>query len=158
METLPGTWREPHRDVRISFPQAIAEWAEASIPILEEVARSYNSHITYSDLASRVMEETGIRTGELLTNFSGKRLNRVIHICLDRGLPALSSLVVTASDGTVGSGFNEVAKARSHAFSEGKSYESVYAGDTRTENPLQFVELRGFEPLTSSMRTKRSTN
>ncbi|CAH0136240.1 hypothetical protein SRABI26_00353 [Arthrobacter sp. Bi26] len=81
------------------------------IPITEEVARTCNSHIIYSDLASGVMEETAIRTGQLLTNFSGKLLNRVIHICLDRGLPALSSLVVTASDGTRGSGFNEVLRA-----------------------------------------------
>jgi hypothetical protein len=32
------------------------------------------------------------------------------------------------------------------------------AGKYRPDQTAIFVELRGFEPLTSSMRTKRSTN
>jgi hypothetical protein len=39
-----------------------------------------------------------------------------------------------------------------------KCYESVYSGVPMTHKPLLFVELRRFELLTSSMRTKRSTN
>jgi hypothetical protein len=109
--TLPGTWREPHRNVKIPFPQALKEWAEASIPMLEEVAGTYGDYITYSELASRVVDATGIHTGQLLTNWSGKFLNQVIYICIDRGLPSLSSLVVTAADGTVGSGFDEALRA-----------------------------------------------
>ncbi|SDM03031.1 hypothetical protein [Arthrobacter sp. ok362] len=111
MSALPGTWREPHRDVKIPFPQALQEWAEASVPMLEGVARNYGGYITYSELASRLVDATGIHTGQLLSNWSGKLLNQVIHLCLERGLPALSSLVVHATDGMVGSGFDHVPRA-----------------------------------------------
>jgi hypothetical protein len=79
--------------------------------MLEYVARSYGGYITYSELASRLVDSTGIRTGQLLSNWSGKLLNQVIHLCLERGLPALSSLVVHATYGMVGSGFDEVLRA-----------------------------------------------
>lgn len=113
MTTLPGTWREPHRDVKIPFEQALREWSEESATILEDVARTYGGYITYSELASRLNKATGIHTGQLLSNWSGKLLNRVIHVCLERGLPALSALVVHASDGTVGKGFGEALRAAS---------------------------------------------
>lgn len=108
---LPGTWREPHRDVLIPFPEALREWTAAAVPMLEDVARTYGGYITYSELASRLVDVTGIHTGQLLSNWSGKLLNQVIRLCLERDLPALSSLVVTASDGTVGSGFDAVLRA-----------------------------------------------
>lgn len=111
MPDLPGTWREPHRDVQIPFPQALTEWAEASVPMLEGVARTYGGVITYSELASRLFDATGIHTRVLVQNFSSRLLNRVIHICLELGLPSLSSLVVHATDGMVGSGFDEALRA-----------------------------------------------
>jgi hypothetical protein len=45
-----------------------------------------------------------------------------------------------------------------HHKSDPKCYQSVYPGMSMAGKPLQTVELRGFELLTSSMRTKRSTN
>jgi hypothetical protein len=45
MTTLLGTWREPHRDVKIPFKEALTEWAEASVPMLEDVARTYGGYI-----------------------------------------------------------------------------------------------------------------
>jgi hypothetical protein len=39
-----------------------------------------------------------------------------------------------------------------------KCYQSVYSEGATEPNPLKTVELRRFELLTSSMRTKRSTN
>ncbi|MET4144105.1 hypothetical protein [Arthrobacter sp. UYCo732] len=111
MTTLPGTWREPHRDIPVPFPEALQEWAEKSVEVLEDVARTYGGHITYTQLGSRLFDETGIRTNALLTRWSGKLLNQVIHLCLERKLPALSSLVVYSTDGTVGAGFTEVLRA-----------------------------------------------
>jgi hypothetical protein len=111
MPDLPGTWREPHRDVKIPFPQALQEWADAAIPVLIEVAGTYGGHITYSKLASRLFEETGIHTRTLLTRWSGPLLNKVIHHCLENRMPALSSLVVYVADETVGPGFDEVLRA-----------------------------------------------
>lgn len=108
MPDLPGTWQEPHRDVEFPFSQALDSWAEASVPVLEEVARRYGSYITYKDLAAKVFDSTGIRTRMLVQNLSSRLLNRVIRLCNERGLPALSSLVVHATDGMVGSGFDAV--------------------------------------------------
>jgi len=111
MPDLPNTWRDPHRQVEIPFPQALDEWAETSVPVLKDVARTYGGYITYSQLASRFFDETRIHTTGLLTRWSGRLLNRVIHLCLEQKLPALSSLVIHASDGMVGSGFDEVLRA-----------------------------------------------
>jgi hypothetical protein len=108
---LPGTWREPHRDAEIPFPLAIEEWAAASVEVLEQVAEAYGSCITYKSLAERVFDSTGIHTRMLVQNLSARLLNRVIHICLEKKLPALSALVVHAADGMVGSGFDEVLRA-----------------------------------------------
>lgn len=109
--TLPGTWREPYGDVEVAFAQAIEVWAQAAVPVLEDVARTFGGYITYKDLAARVFDATGIHTRMLVQNMSARLLNRVLRICLERGLPALTSLVVTATDGTVGSGFDEVLRA-----------------------------------------------
>jgi hypothetical protein len=109
--TLPGTWREPHRNVEIPFPQAIDEWADAAVLVLEDVATTYGAHITYKELATRLFDATGIHTRMLVQNMSARLLNRVIHLCLEQNRPALSSLVVTATDGTVGAGFDEVLRA-----------------------------------------------
>lgn len=111
MATLPSTWREPHRDVEVPFPQALEAWVGQSIPVLIDVAGTYGGYITYSELASRLFDATGYHTRTLVTRWSGRLLNRVIHHCLEHTLPALSSLVVYAADGTVGPGFDEVLRA-----------------------------------------------
>lgn len=93
------------------FQQDIENWAQAAVPVLQEVAGTYGSFISYKELATRVFDETGTSTRMLVPNFSSRLLNRVIHICLEKELPALSSLVVSATDGTVGSGFDAVLRA-----------------------------------------------
>lgn len=98
----------PPRDNDVPFSQALDAWAEASVPVLEDVARTYGSHITYKELAARVFESTGIHTKMLVRDLSSRLLNKVIRICNERGLPALSSLVVHSTDGMVGSGFDAV--------------------------------------------------
>ncbi len=91
-----------------AFQQSINGWAQAAVPVLQEVAGTFGGHITYKGLATRVFEITGRSTEMLVQNLSSKLLNKVIHICLERNLPALSSLVVSATDGTVGTGFDAV--------------------------------------------------
>lgn len=107
MSELPGTWREPHREMGIPRSVAVKEWSEAAIPILEEVASVYGGYIRYKDLAEMLQDRTGLRTTTLLVNWIGKPLEGVIRYCLERDLPALSALVVHATDGRVGEGFNE---------------------------------------------------
>lgn len=81
------------------------------MPVLQDVARTYGNYITYKALANRVFDITGVRTDMLVQNLSSKLLNRVILICRERNLPALTSLVVAATDGTVGPGFDAVLRA-----------------------------------------------
>ena len=111
MPDLPWTWREPHRNVEIPFPQAIEEWAQAAVPVLEDVARTYSAYISYKELAARLFDATGIHTRMLVQNLSARLLNRVIHLCLKRHLPALSAMVFHATEGMIGAGFGEVLRA-----------------------------------------------
>jgi hypothetical protein len=90
------------------FQDSLDGWAEAAVPVLQEVAGTYGNYITYGGLATRVFDITGVRTDMLVQNLSSKLLDRVIRICRERSLPALSSLVVSATDGTVGTGFDAV--------------------------------------------------
>ncbi|MBG0739045.1 hypothetical protein IV500_06475 [Paeniglutamicibacter antarcticus] len=94
--------------MKIPFETAIKEWAAAAVLVLEDVAGTYGGYITYAGLTTWVFDETRIYTLMLLPNLSSRLLNRVIRICHERDLPALSSLVVNATDGMVGSGFDEV--------------------------------------------------
>ncbi|MCH6471546.1 hypothetical protein [Sinomonas terrae] len=91
-----------------TFEQNLNEWAAAAVPILEGVTGDYGAYITYGELRDRIFDETRIRTDMLMPNFSSRLLNKVIHLGNERGLPQLTSLVVHASDGKVGEGFDEV--------------------------------------------------
>lgn len=86
----------------------MALWAVAAIPVLEEVASTFGGYITYKALKERVIAETDVQSNQQLNFWSSTMLNRVIQLCQERNLPPLSSLVVNAGDGMVGSGFNEV--------------------------------------------------
>lgn len=108
MPDLPGTPGEPSRNDETPFQQDIEKWAQAAIPVLQEVAGTYGGFITYKALATRVFEATETSTRMLVPNFSSRLLSRVIHLCLEKDLPALSSLVVSAADGAVGTGFDAV--------------------------------------------------
>lgn len=103
----PGVWREPHRDVKFPYQDALQLWADAAIPVLENVASQYNGYIFYKDLQERLFTETGVHTTIQLPNWIGKPLGAVLHHCHERGLPALSALVVRSGSGMVGEGFNE---------------------------------------------------
>lgn len=109
-----ATWREPNRDDKVPFSQALEEWAEAAVPVLEDVARTYPAHITYAQLRDRVFGATGVRTTNQLQNWIGDMLNRVIQLGNSRALPPLTSLVVHSTDGMVGVGFGAVLRAAGH--------------------------------------------
>ncbi|WP_415853645.1 hypothetical protein [Sinomonas sp. G460-2] len=108
---MPGTTQGSDGEAGAPFQQALNQWAEAAVPVLEDVARTYPAHITYSELRDRVFEATGVRTGSHVRNWIGKVLYRVIRLGNERGLPPLTSLVVRVSDGMVGEGFDAVLRA-----------------------------------------------
>lgn len=111
MPDLPGAETAPLISDETPFQQDIEKWAQAAVPVLQAVAGTYGNFITYKNLVTLVFEETQTSTRMIVPNFSSRLLNRVIHICLEKNLPALSSLVVSATDGTVGSGFDAVLRA-----------------------------------------------
>lgn len=111
MGSLPNTWREPDREIEVPLSQAIEEWAEAAIPILEDIARTYPGHISYATLLDRAMDATGVRTALHVRRVASRLLNRVIVVGNGRGLPPLTALVVHAADGMVGVGFDAVLRA-----------------------------------------------
>lgn len=100
----PGTWRDDERDVPYPMKGAKEEWAAVARPILERVAGSYQSTITYQELAQQVQDETGIRTRMLVHYWIGEVLGRVARQCHAEGLPLLSSLCVNA-EGSVGESY-----------------------------------------------------
>ncbi len=101
----PGTYRASD-GFRVDFPDAIAAWTTAALPVLERVARSYHATITYKELGDEVQQVTGIHTRMLLMNWIGQVLGGVSRVSHRRGQPMLSSLCVH-SDGTVGVGYSE---------------------------------------------------
>lgn len=111
MPDLTASLREPLRDDETAFQRDIERWAQAAVPVLQDVAGTYGNFIAYKALATRVFDATQASTRMLVPNFSSRLLNRVIQICLERDLPPLTSLVVSATDGTVGAGFDAVLRA-----------------------------------------------
>lgn len=91
----------------VSMNDALDAWEPIAIEVLTETAKKYNGFVTYSELSNAVQTRSGIGHKGLLTNWIGGLLQRVIHHCLDQGIPHLSALCVTA-DGTVGSGYSNV--------------------------------------------------
>ena len=103
---LPGTWQEPHRDVPFPPPEARRLWTEQAILKLESVASTYGGYITYQALGDHLFETTRVRTTNFLPRWITYPLFDVLDHCEERGLPAITALVVRKGSGMVGPGFN----------------------------------------------------
>lgn len=103
---LPGTWREPHREVPFDPHEARTLWKEEAILKLESVASTYGAYITYQDLGSHLFETTQVRTTNFLPRWIRHPLYDVLDYCDEHGLPAITALVVQKSFGMVGPGFS----------------------------------------------------
>jgi hypothetical protein len=55
----PGTYRVSDGS-RVEFAAAVAAWTAAAVPVLEQVARTYNATISYKELGDEVQQATGI--------------------------------------------------------------------------------------------------
>ncbi|MHC5559277.1 hypothetical protein [Kocuria sp. U4B] len=103
-----GMVHQPGTKTRGELPhqQKLHIWAEEAVRILsEEVATEYGGYITYTQLAERVVENTGRTTKMQQRYWIGNVLGKVLQRCRRRRLPALSALVVRADTGMVGEGF-----------------------------------------------------
>ncbi|OEV32526.1 hypothetical protein HS99_0017170 [Kitasatospora aureofaciens] len=83
-------------------------WTRAAYPALVEVARRYHAVITYAELAEAVQQASGVRTSINQRHWIGKVLALVVREAHRRGDPPLTSLVVHAADGMVGTGYQDV--------------------------------------------------
>src|SRR4051794_9045691 len=105
MAKNPGTWHDSDPKTKVDWDVAVKAWVQATQPILERVAATYGSSITYERLADQLFDQTGYRTRMLLSNWIGKVLGDVQTATLADGKPPLTSLVVRAATGGVGKGY-----------------------------------------------------
>lgn len=88
----------------------MTSWIPIAHEVLTEVAGKYNRTITYSELTEIVQERSGIRTNMLISNWSGKLLERVARRTAEGEEPPLTSLCVH-QDGTIGEGYFRAPKS-----------------------------------------------
>ena len=106
MVETPGTWHDSDPTRKAAWPVARRAWVQATEPILEKVAATYGSSITYEQLAQQLFDETGYRTRMLLGQWIGRQVLGPVQVAtLTEGKPPLSSLVVRAGTGGVGDGY-----------------------------------------------------
>jgi hypothetical protein len=98
-----GTTRRASDGSPVEWREAIRAWAQVGRPVLERVAQSYGSYVTYQEMAELVQEAAGITTGVPFRHWIGAVLGELSR--LERpDEPLLTSLVVSA-DGTIGDGY-----------------------------------------------------
>ena len=101
--------------------------------VLVGVARTFPGLITYKTLSDQIQESSGLRTEMGLQNWIGQLLSRVVHEAHRRGEPALTALVVHASDGMVGKGYAEVLSVAGEAPVEDENAREQHAAAARFE-------------------------
>ena len=96
----------------LSQAEAQKEWVSIGREVLIAVARRRDLTISYSDFASVIQNESGVRTTKPLPQWIGGVLDLIGLECASSGEPLLSALCVRR-DGSIGQGF-------------ARQYEQVY--------------------------------
>ena len=104
---VPGPWRVSD-GTPIAFSEAKEAWAQVAYDVLVATARRYGDYITYSELARRVLSESGIGYRPHQRNWIGKVLGVVAKRCVTSGEPPLSALCVSSDTERVGVGYEYV--------------------------------------------------
>ncbi|MHA7191098.1 hypothetical protein ACX80N_12490 [Arthrobacter sp. MDT2-16] len=107
--------------------------ARAAVLVLQEVASRYNGYITYGVLKDQVGVLIHRPSNQLVNNWADRVLNRVIQICEADGHPQLTALVVRASDGGVGEGFNAILERSGRPRIDDPQQLEVVAAEERLE-------------------------
>ncbi|MEV7599048.1 hypothetical protein AB0O91_16860 [Kitasatospora sp. NPDC089797] len=102
-----GYWRDADGSA-VAVSQAHIVWTRAAYPALVDVAGRYHAVITYAELAEAVQQASGVRTSVNQRHWIGKVLALVVREAHRRGDPPLTALVVHATDGMVGAGYQDV--------------------------------------------------
>ena len=88
----------------LSQAEAEREWIPIGREILIAVARRQDLTISYSDFASMIQNESGVRTTKPLPQWIGWVLDLIGLECASSGEPLLSALCIRR-DGSIGPGF-----------------------------------------------------
>lgn len=94
--------------VEFGLEDGLAVLAPHAMTVLAGVAGEFGRVITYTELAEKTKEMSGLSTKMGLRNWIGKLLGKVVIDASLAGLPAVTALVVHAHDGMVGDGYTEV--------------------------------------------------
>jgi hypothetical protein len=106
---VPGPFRASD-GTPVSFPEAKAEWARVAHDVLVQTAKRYNDYLTYTELARRILDESGINYRPNQRNWIGKVLGVVAERNVAEGEPPLTALCVSSGDEKVGAGYAYVLK------------------------------------------------
>lgn len=109
LKSVHGTYRMVD-GAKVEFADAMDAWVPLAYELLLDTARTYNRWVTYLEVTERVQEVSGIRTRMLIGNWSGKLLERVAKLAVERGEPPLTALCVH-QDGTIGAGYRRAPKS-----------------------------------------------
>lgn len=123
----PGTWHEGEPDVAVPRSTAVEAWESVAVGILKTVAANYNETITYGELKDQLFDQTGYRTRQLVSNWIAPVLGEIQRDTQSQGLPPLTSLVVDATSGQVGSGY--ITHGHLDGFEDAREREETAATD-----------------------------
>jgi hypothetical protein len=101
---VPGPFRASD-GTPVPFPEAKAEWARVAHDVLVQTAKRYNDYLTYTELARRILDESGINYRPNQRNWIGKVLSAVADRNVAEGEPPLTALCVSSGDEKVGAGY-----------------------------------------------------
>lgn len=134
MQTQPrsGFWREVDGST-LTSQDAYAAWADAAYPRLIAVAGTYQGFITYKELADALVQDTGIKTSQLMMSWISQVLKLVVAETRRRVDPQLTALVVRGDDHMVGDGYKTALIAEGLAPIEDDSGREDHAAGARLE-------------------------
>lgn len=124
---------EPEADGTITKREALA-----AVLVLQQVASEYNSTITYGELKDQVGVIIHRPSNQLPNTWADRVLNGVIRICEEDGHPQLTALVVRASDGGVGDGFNTILERSGRPRIDDPHQLEIVAAEERLECYRQY--------------------
>lgn len=102
----------------VSLAEAMEQYVPLAFEELKKTARTYGAFVTYKELGDYVKTATGIGY-DATYRWVGGLLGPIVWMCVEQGLPPLTSLVVHSDDQSVGEGYAENFRAAGLPVPEG---------------------------------------
>ncbi|MCX4093152.1 hypothetical protein [Nocardia sp. alder85J] len=140
----------------MSFRDASVAWALAAHEVLAETATGYGHFVTLEELAERVQEMSGVRTGAPRRTWMDAILRKVARRCHSAGEPPLTALCVRANH-TVTDSYKYVLELAALPVPDDLEVHAAYArwqcyATYGTDVPA------GIPPLTPKVAARRAGN